>query len=217
GEISPDEAARLLSQKTSRAQSKQTAMGILDRVERGEISAAEAAERLEGRGAQADNYADANKVNTEIVKDIAFSHARTWGWWATPILLGIALVVGSGLLMNRDLADGQLGLAFLCAWAPLAFGVLLVVLEWAARKGPWLHFRANSHKPGRHVNLDMRLPVPLGVIRAFVQGFGINIAGFDEALDKLQESLAESRRRGETVYIRTTSDNGRDAMDIHVG
>ena len=215
-EINPHEAARLLSQKTTPAPPEHSGMGILDKVDRGEISATEAAGLL-ARGGPGDNLSEERTGKIDLAEDKAFEPARMWGWWAAPILLGIALIVGSGLLMKRDLADGQLGLAFLCAWAPLAVGMFVVILGWSVRKGPWLHFRANSHNSRRHANLEMRLPVPLSVARAYMQGFGVKFAGFDQpALDKLQESLAEARRRGEPVHIRTTSDDGGDAMDIYV-
>jgi len=145
GEISPDEAARLLSQEEDPAPQKaaelENPMGVLDQLERGEIDTDEAARRLQQSHGDQEEHEQTFKV---YVPDHRRVSPRTR--WQLPIVAGALITALSGLWMSNSLASGQVGLAFFCAWVPLALGVLLIVIGWALRNGSRLLVRRMNGK-----------------------------------------------------------------------
>ena len=126
GEITPEEAARLLSAQQAEpvkaADTSETAMDVLGKLERGEINADEAAQRLQGNRSQqkahTDTDQDANGPETferVQIHEERFDQERTWSWWFVPIAFGALLTILAGLWMSADVGDGGFGLGFFCA------------------------------------------------------------------------------------------------------
>lgn len=217
GEITSAEAARQLSGDAPRPSSP---MEILEQVDRGEMNADEAARRLESMKASAPARSGATTRSTErpkieVVDGERFNPARTWGWWLLPIGLGALFTLFSGLWMRNTLADGGIGLAFFCAWVPLAIGLLLIVIGWAVRQGHWLHVHVTSKKPNRNINVNLDVPLPTQLATGLMNGFGVHIPGLDESsVNKIVDALRESKRNGNPLHIHTSGDDGDDDVNI---
>lgn len=234
GEITPEEAARLLSENKFEVKAKdtsETAMDVLGKLERGEINADEAAQRLQhGRKEEGTQKPDSNGTGEPAtfkpepsepleVREERFEPSRTWGWWFIPIAFGALLTLLAGLWMSADVRDGSFGLGFFCAWFPLAIGVLFMLLGVAARRGPWANLWINKRRRGGDTDVILNVPVPIGMAGAVLRTAGKHIPGLDEQdLDKLLDALQESRRKGEHIQIQTKQDNeDEDIVDITIG
>lgn len=230
GEITPEEAARLLSTEETSAgkasDSSETAMEVLGKLERGEINAEEAAQRLQGsqqkqntNGQRNETAAERKRYERVQVGEDRFDPARTWGWWFAPIAFGALLTLLAGLWMSADVRDGGFGLGFFCAWFPLAFGVFFIFFGVAARRGPWANLWINKRRRGGNTDVILNVPVPIGMAGTVLRTAGRHIPGLDEQdVDKLLDALQESRRKGEHIQIQTKEDNDdEDIVDITIG
>ncbi len=222
GEITPEEAARLLSVPEDGSPAvPQTPMGVLGQVERGEITADEAAHRLSARAdINAKRQKPAPKVEVIPGKPTAAQRnfaQRTWGWWLVLVAAGAVFAVLGGLWMNLDLRDGSLGLGFFCAWLPLSLGVLLLALGWLVRRGPWANVNFKSQRAGGRVRFDFDLPVSIGVAGSALHFVGDRVPSLDrEDVDRLLQALENAGKTGEPIEIRTNSDDGEDSVDITI-
>jgi hypothetical protein len=225
GEINADEAAKLLSGDALAAlYATRNPMEILDMVDRGDINAEEAAKRIESLRAAPEpvvqrvppqERAASVTVFDPVGGKERFSTGRVWGWWAIPLGIGVLLTILSGMWMNNSMADGNPGLAFFCAWLPLTIGILLMVIGWASRQGPWVHVnvKSRSHSDRSRVRVDV--PVPIGIVNPFFKLFGDHIPGLDrDILDKIMAALEQGRRDGAPFHVR--AQDGDDVVDITI-
>lgn len=228
GEITPEEAAKLLSTQESEpakaADPSESAMDVLGKLERGEISADEAAQRLQNGAQKKSNQVDQSAAKQDFgerahLREDRFDPERTWGWWFVPIAVGAVFTLLAGLWMSVDARDGRFGLAFLCAWFPLAIGVLLIFLGVAARRGPWANLWINRRRRGGDTDLIFNMPVPVGMAGTVLRTAGKHIPGLEEQdVDKLLDALQESRHKGEHITVQTHQDNDdEDIVDISIG
>lgn len=216
GELTPEEAARLLSNEPEKPGERP--MGVLEQLERGEIDSDEAARRIGEQANPVDEEEQApSRAKVEVVSEDRFSPARTWGWWVIPISAGALLAVLSGLWMSADVRDGNLGFAFLCAWFPMALGILAILFGFYARRGPWASLRVDSRKRtgDRKVNFFMDLPIPIGIAGTVVRTVGRRVPGLDpKDVDKLIDAVKDSGKKGEPIHIKADDDD--DAVDITI-
>lgn len=237
GEITPEEAARLLSEKEFEIRTKdssESAMDILGKLERGEISADEAALRLqqgskEGPPESLDRDVEPTTFQPSTfqsetsqpfeVRQDRFEPSRTWGWWFIPIAIGTLFTLLAGLWMSLDARDGSYGLGFFCAWLPLAIGILFILLGVAARRGPWANLWINKRRRGGKTDVILNVPVPVGMAGTVLRTAGRHIPGLDEQdAEKLIQALKDSQRKGEHIQIHTQEDNDdEDIVDISIG
>lgn len=217
GELSPEEAARLLSVADDGSPAlPQTPMGVLGQLERGEITADEAARRLATR-AEVKEKRQRAAPKIEVIPGRPTTAQRTWGWWLVLVAIGAILAVLGGLWMNLDLRDGSLGLGFFCAWVPLSIGVLLLALGWLARRGPWAHVNFKSHRAGGRAKFDFDLPVPIGVAGSALHFVGDRVPALGrEDVDRLLQALEQAGKDGEPIEIKANSRDGEGSVDITI-
>lgn len=217
GEITPQEAADLLSAaEPGSASLPQTPMGVLKQLERGEITPQEAARRLSTRAASKEGQENkAQKI--EVIQGKPPTAHRVRGWRLVLIGSGALLAVLAGLWMSADLRDGSLGLGFFCAWIPLSLGVLLLLLGWLARRGPWANVNFRSQSAAGRARFDFDLPVPLGVAGSALNFVGDRLPALGrEDLARLLQALEQAGKDGEPIEIRANSDDGEGAVDITI-
>jgi hypothetical protein len=171
GEITPQEAERLLSGQAAPAASPPaplTRMGILEQVESGELSADQAAERLAQQPAHSPRWQQAAREPAE--EDVTFEPVQDIGVWRYFLGAGLALTVVSATGMAYILQRAGMNFWFYCTWLPLAVGIALTVAAWLVRNATWLQMQVRSRKDGRKVFFT--LPLPLSLIQRFLDRRG---------------------------------------------
>lgn len=136
-------------------------MGILEQVERGELSADDAANQLNAAVAHKDRYERRHREPAD--EDVTFTPATdTAGIWKFFLGAGLVLTIATAALMAFIIQRSGLNFWFYCAWLPLALGIGITVLAWAARTSTWLQMQVRSRKSGgRKVFFTMPLPVSM--------------------------------------------------------
>ncbi|MEX1248880.1 MAG: hypothetical protein WEA61_10405 [Anaerolineales bacterium] len=219
GEITPEEAARLLTEDEAKSSKVDRPMDVLGQLERGEISADEAARRLSKNSSASlrSQKKESLPPVVEVTDKDRSSPARTWGWWLIPVTIGALLTVLAALWMGADARDGGLGLGFFCAWFPLSLGILFILLGWLSRRGPWAHLRVDSRKRSGRVNFKLDLPVPVGVATTTLRTVGRHTPGLDEEdVDKLVQAMQEAGTKGEPISIRANDEDDDDVVAITI-
>lgn len=217
GEITPEEAARLLTIEEGPAAEPQTPMGVLEQVERGEINPEEATQRLSALAEKKQPKQEKKTPKVEIIQDKSKSVKLNKGWWLIFVAVGALLAVLAGLWMSADLRDGGIGLGFFCAWIPLFIGVLLLLFGWFARQGPWAHVQVKSNKAEGRVKVNVDVPLPIGVAGKALHLVGDRVPGLDQTdVDKLINALEQASRDGEPIHIQANSKDGENSVDISI-
>ena len=217
GEITPEEAARLLTIEEGPAAEPQTPMGVLEQVERGEINPEEATQRLSALAEKKQPNQEKKAPKVEVIQDKPKSAKRHEGWWLIFVAAGALLAVLAGLWMSADLRDGGIGFGFFCAWIPLSFGVLLLLFGWFARQGPWAHVRVKSNKAEGRGKVKVDVPLPIGVAGIALHLVGDRVPGLDQNdVDKLINALEQASRGGEPIHIQANSKDGENSVDISI-
>lgn len=173
GEIGPQEAERLLTQAPSTAEPAQapTRMGILEQVERGELSADQAAGMLVMDAVvEKTRYVHHGRRShdDEAEEDVTFTPATdTAGIWKFFLGAGLLLTIATAALMAFIIQRSGLNFWFYCTWLPLALGIGITVLAWAARNSTWLQMQVRSRKSGGHKTF-FTLPLPVSMIQNYL-------------------------------------------------
>jgi hypothetical protein len=217
GEISTEEAARLLSVTViSSPTLPQTPMSVLEQLERGEITPEDAARRLSAPAGVKQNQ-EKKTPKVEVIRVKPTATQRSSGWWLILISIGALFAVLGGLLMNTDLRNGGMGLGFFCAWIPLSFGVLLLLLGWLARRSAWANVNFKSHRANGRVKFDFDMPVPIGVAGKALHFVGdrVPVLG-SETVERLMQALEQASKDGDPIQIRANSEDGDDSVDITI-
>jgi len=90
------------------------------------------------------------------------AHFRNF--WLVPLITGGAITILSAILMYLAYQAGGIGFWFACTWFPFLIGVMVLALAAASHTTPWVHLRIRQ-KPGEHPqNINISLPVPVGLI-----------------------------------------------------
>jgi len=217
GDITPEEAAGLLSVTGDGSPSlPQTPMSVLEQLDRGEITPEEASRRLSS-GAEANQRRAKKAPKVEFIQNEPPKAQRSQSWWLILIAVGALFAVLAGLWMRADLGDGSLGLGFFCAWAPMSIGVLLLLLGWFARHGPWANVNFTSRRVGGRVKADINMQVPIGIAGSVLHFVGDRVPALGrEDVDRLVVALEQAGKHGEPIQIRTDSENGEDSVDITI-
>lgn len=134
---------------------KQEWLDILNQVKHGDLSAEEAARRLEGQesgtisGETSPNIAPPDDVPVDIL-----------GWqkyaWLAPLWIGIGIMMFSAWLMSWGHANERF-FWFYCAWLPLFLGLLIMFLGVWSRQARWLHVRVQD-PDGPNVRISLPIP-----------------------------------------------------------
>jgi hypothetical protein len=225
GEITPEEAAKLLSEDTPgqpKPSQPETAMGVLEQLERGEISTEEAARRLAAKPEPSPAPSGKTRGRSgEKVREVevytSTNPQRARAWWLVPLLFGTLFTVLAAFWMRADASNG-IGLGFVCAWFPLGIGLMLILLAVIARNGPWARMQVNSRKASGRVNFAMDMPVPVGVATTALKTAGRYVPGIDETdVEKMTQAFVEIQRTGNPIHIRANDEDDDDVVDITIG
>ncbi len=140
-------------------------LGILKKLEKGDITAAQADEQLNAPPPVERDYSPAPDRET----------GAPW-WvrrlWFYPLTVGL-LIVGLGVWMIVATMHANV-LWFFCGLPILLFGALIVAISASAQSGHWLYVSVKASKRPRHI--QVAVPFPLGLVRGglkFARLFGV--------------------------------------------
>lgn len=199
-----------LSEKTAPA----TPMEVLESLEKGEINPDEAAEQL---GSQKPKF----QPWMESFEPVSSPSEEAMGrgtMWLLPLWGGIGLVLLSALWMSSRFENGGIDFWFFAAWLPLAFGILLISLAWASRRSPWLRLNLRSRSSEGIQRLNIRFPLPIGILAWTVDHFEDRITGVN--VNNLREIVNADGFAGplkDPIVIQVQDEDDGDEIEVILG
>jgi hypothetical protein len=203
------------------------AIEILKKVESGELSVEEGAQRLQ----ELENNARAAFDETAPILDLPAQRSNTQGsaapqvietpqqddippdlgWWKKgwliPFWIGTAILVLGALQLGWAYSS-QNFFWFYCAWLPMLLGLLVLFLSWWSQQARWVHVRVRD-ADGSKVSIS--LPLPLGLAGWALRVFGRFIPNMEEKvladLPGIIDALA--REKGSTAVEVNDEDGSR--------
>ncbi|MCC6501178.1 MAG: hypothetical protein IT313_13010 [Anaerolineales bacterium] len=202
---------------------------ILQMVEEGKISAADAASLMRALDDDADESAEAE---VEVIQPGAGSHfekteapefdrikARARRFALIPLWVGILVTVFSAWIIYAIQQNAGANFWFYCMIFPLMLGVLLIALGSGGRSARWIYVdvdRRNA-KPGdgpRHITLGF--PAPLGFMGWFFSTFGQNIEGMGSGKGRaIAEMMEAARTSDEPLMVNVDDDDAH--VQVYIG
>jgi len=158
-------------------------MHVLEMLESGEISVAEAVQRLKGSAANAPP--DPTPVALEWVR---------WLWHVV-FWPGIALLIGGGLLLAHHYAGPGATGSLVAGWVLFALGVLVTALGAWLQRAHWFSVCIREHGQRR---ITLAFPLPLRLLAWLLRMLGpfipqLRDTGADEELLALHDELQRER------------------------
>lgn len=184
---------------------------ILQMVQEGQISAAEAAALL-------DAMATPTETEGEPGPEGAPEPAARWGrFWLYPLLVGGGLLVAGSLIMGLVYATGAAHGWLICGWTPLILGLLLAILAWWSRSSTWLHLRIREgHGSRQKLALSFPLPLTLAAwVLRVAQPFVPQLR--DTGVDDLIIALRSSTAEGQPMVVDVQDDESGERVEIYIG
>jgi hypothetical protein len=183
---------------------------ILELIEAGEISVEEGARRLDAL-AEAAEAPKAPETPAPPTGPVVRPALVRW-LWQTVFWTGVALLVGSGLLVVAVYAWGFANGWLFCGWPLLAFGALVVATGWWLQRAHWFSLRVRERGGQR---ISFAFPLPLGLVAWVLRIAGpfvpqLRETGVDELLLAMREELRDGRPF--TVEV----DEGEDGEQVQI-
>jgi len=175
-------------------------MGILNKLEAGEIDAATAADLLEG-------------VQPVIVEDTLPDFSNRWrAWWLIPFAIAMAVVAGG-------IGIGQVGGWWWLLAAPmLLVGGIVLLLLIASIGSPWVHVRVDTGQESWPRRITISLPLPLRVSAWCLRTFGVHIPELDNtSLDELLVALEGNLTTGHPIQIEVDEGDSGERIQVYLG
>lgn len=220
GEISPDEGANLLQQigdQEGSADQNSPPLDILARLDRGELSAEEAIGLLSPATSKenSDHLDNQEENRSESPPTISDEELERWKqWWTIPLYVGVGIVVLSTFWINSAYQNSGYGFWFFCSWLPLTLGVLLMVISWRSRTGPWIHVRVN----GPNERVAVSIPAPLGLAGWALRTFGHYIPHLEKtSVDEILMALEQTTKNNAPLYIHVDDGEDGEQVDVFIG
>ncbi|MCJ7625403.1 MAG: hypothetical protein MUO76_18040 [Anaerolineaceae bacterium] len=214
---------------------------LLQKVERGELSAEEALESLESlRGAISEKITAPDRDEHFAVSTIDEVDSDRFGhetrasytddaplrqftgptrWWIVSYSIGVIFTTMGSIWLYLGWNARQFGFGFFVAWIPFVLGIVLMSLSWRARASHWLHLRIRRRPGQRPSAISFSIPLPFGVIkwvsRNFGQYFPSDVQGID--FEELIDELAMSVSSENPIYIWVNDDKEEQQVEIWIG
>lgn len=206
-----------MSESTS---SDDARMGILEQIERGEISAADGMQKLEQLAAESPIYERIDPVlaATDAPPPLDPDIARWKRFWTLPFAIGIGMTALAALLMLSAIQASGYGFWFMCLWAPFLAGVVVMALAWASRSSHWLHLRIQTGREEWPRRIALSCPIPIHLTAWLLRRFGPNIpqlrhSALDELILVLNDNTSESR----PLYIDVAEGERGEKAQVFIG
>ncbi len=216
---------------------------LLQKIERGEISAQEGLRRLNAMEngdpeAAASEVVDASQVEVvidnpggettaskrqaEAEKDrlseagLEQELSRWKRWWTIPFWIGVVITLVSAGLMYWGFSAAGLSWGFWLAWIPFWLGTAILTVAWRSQAARWLHVRIRQ-KPGeKPARIAISMPLPLGFAAWVVRTFGKHIPNMkDQEIGLILETLDQAFSSQTPLYIHVNEDD--EDVQVYIG
>jgi hypothetical protein len=174
---------------------------ILRKVQSGELSVPEGAERLETLDGEIEVLPPPAPVEEDFAADL--------GWWKDawliPLGIGTALFVSSAFFTSWTYTN-QHFFWFYCSWLPLLLGLLVLLLGLWSIQARWVHVRVQPAE-GKRVNIS--LPLPLALPGWLLRTFAHRVPGWEEKhIRDLPPILDALRQTKEPIIVEVNEKDG---------
>ncbi len=136
-------------------------------------------------------------------------------WWQVPFWIGAAILIAGAFIVAGALSSGAACFVLLCGLPLLFVGLILIIVAWFARNGPWVHIRVKNDRPGEH-NVNLSVPLDLGVVAVRVaEPFvpQMRHTGIDDVIVSLKDNV----KRDQPVLIDVNDDEDGEHVQVIVG
>lgn len=207
---------------------------ILEKVERGELTAEEGAALMGGQAAAAPaqpaaeqpappppagDWTTGGEPAAAAVEEEAGPESdaelderlKYWKrWWMVPLWVGMGVfLVGAALIAWGH--AGQRTFWFVCGFFPLLLGLLAMFLSWWSQTARWLHVRVRDNKGGKVNRVMISMPVPIRLTGWFLRLFGNSIPGLrdqPQVLETLPSMLSALEQDREPLSVEVNEKDG---------
>lgn len=200
---------------------------ILEKVERGELTAQQGAALLAGEeqpASEAHAGAAAFRGETPAVETPADepksdpdleNRLKYWKrWWMVPLWVGIGIfAIGAGLIAWGHTSERMFW--FVCGFFPLFLGLVTMSIAWWSQYARWVHVRVKEGKSGG-TRVSISLPVPLRLAGWTMSTFGNHIPGLrdqKDAREMIGPMLNQLDKDRETIAVEV---NEKDGTEVQV-
>ena len=175
---------------------------ILAALERGEITAEEAIDQLEGKPATS---LAAQPETPEIPKHWSY-------FWLIPVVLGaLGLFGGYGLAVLG-------GWWWLAAGPLLSLGAVLFLLGLASIESPWVHIRVQSNEIGSASAFGLSLPLPLRPAIWVLKRFGNYVPSLEKtSVDELLVAMEFANQSDGPIYVDVQEEDSGERVRVYLG
>lgn len=136
-------------------------------------------------------------------------------WWQVPFWIGAAILIAGAFIVAGALSSGAACLVLLCGLPLLFVGLILIIVAWFARNGPWVHIRVKNDRPGEH-NINLSVPLDLGVVAVRVaEPFVPQMR--NTGIDDVIMSLKDNVKKDQPVIIDVNDDEDGEHVQVIVG
>jgi hypothetical protein len=136
-------------------------------------------------------------------------------WWQVPFWIGLAVLIAGAFIVAGALTSNAVCFVLLCGLPLLFAGLIMIIVAWFARNGPWVHIRVKNDRPGEH-NVNFSVPLDLGVVAVRVaEPFvpQMRNTGVDDVIVSLKDSVQKDR----PVIIDVNDDEDGEHVQVIVG
>ncbi len=204
---------------------------LLQKVERGELSAVEAARILEEMQARTsgtvnqipETTRDENREDALSYSDTTSGDLRRFGrmtrWWVIPYTAGVLITALGAFWLYLGWNGGQITFGFWLAWIPFLMGVALMALSWRARASHWLHLKIHQKSGRKPERFTLSFPLPLGLVKWANRNFGHHfppeVRGMD--LDDFIDAIEDSVTSENPIYVWVDDEEESQQVEVWIG
>lgn len=202
-------------------------LDVLKKVQSGELSVDEAANRLSMMDEpQAEQAAPpsltplpAPEPQWGTVPPVVEETEPDLGWWKNawmvPFWVGTGIFILGAAIMAwaYSASPANPNFWFFCSWVPMLLGLLVLFLGWWSRQARWVHVRVQD-ADGSKVNISM--PLPLRLAGWFLRVFGPMIPAVKEQkLDFLPEIFDAVSQTRDPIWVDVDDEDG-DRVKVYI-
>ena len=202
---------------------------ILQMVEEGKITAAEAANLMRALDADAVD-AETHVVEMEPVSGFAGGEtssadefervkARARSFAMIPLWIGVLIAVLSSWGIYSIQQNAGMNFWFYCLLFPLFLGIILIVIGAGGQSSRWLYVnvdRRYAHDGPKNITLGF--PLPLGLASWFLRTFGHNIHGMkNTSVDDIIQILDATGKSGEPFIVNVDDHEDGQRVQVYIG